>query len=220
MNLFIDIETIPAQVEWVKKEIAVNVSPPGNIKKPESIEKWMSENKESAINNALLKTSFDGSIGEIICISYAAGDMDSVCIGRKLGESERDMLLCFNEEINNLFLLTKTPPVWIGHYICDFDLRFLWQRMKINKIENHIFIPHNSKPWSDNVFDTYYEWSGTQSKGFGSLDSLCKIFGLKQKGDIDGSKIWQAVQDGRYGEIYEYCNDDVDRVRDLYNLIK
>jgi len=224
MNLFIDIETIPTQLDWAIEEIRAKIKPPGNIKKPESIQKWMDENASVEANKAIHKTGFDGSISEIICISYAVDDSAPKCIGRKLGESEKDMLESFFlSASNDLSALSKqaiNSPTWVGHYICEFDLRFLWQRMIINKANScGLMPPKNAKPWSDNVFDTYFEWSGAKSKGFGSLDSLCKIFEIEGKGDIDGSKVWQYVKDGKYEEVFEYCNEDVKKVQQLHGFM-
>jgi len=223
MNLFIDIETIPSQLDWVKSDIKASIKPPGNIKKPESIEKWMAENSEYEADKKLHDTGFDGSVGEIICISYAVDDSEPVCIGRKLGESEKDMLNNFFDSVVSRISENHGKlvlPVWIGHYICEFDIRFLWQRAVINRADTKgLLIPKNSKPWNDNIFDTYFEWSGTKSKGFGSLDKLCKIFGIEGKGDLDGSKVWQYVKDGRYQEVYDYCNEDVKKVKQLHKFM-
>ena len=49
-----------------------------------------------------------------------------------------------------------------------------------------------------------------------SLNKLCQVLNIEQKGDIDGSKVWQAVQDGRIDEVAEYCSKDVERVRAIY----
>jgi len=34
--------------------------------------------------------------------------------------------------------------------------------------------------------------------------------------DIDGSKVWQYVQDGKIREVAEYCAKDVERTRQIY----
>lgn len=220
MNLYIDIETIPTQLEWVKEKIREEIKPPGNIKKQESIDKWMAENSEKKSNEEIHKTGFDGSIGEIICISFAIDDGEIINVGRLMGESEAKLLDKFYAILAENGL-NKYVPIWIGHYICEFDLRFLWQRTVINKANTKgISVPKDSKAWGSNVFDTYYEWSGSKSKGFGSLDLLCKIFGIEGKGDIDGSKVWEYVQAGREKEVFEYCNDDVDKVRQIYKLME
>ena len=44
--VYFDIETIPCQRPEYAAELAEKVSPPGNIKKPESIAAWLEENRE------------------------------------------------------------------------------------------------------------------------------------------------------------------------------
>ena len=221
MNLYIDIETIPSQLDWVKKEIEDGITAPGQYKKPESIAKWLEDNRESAADDEWRKTGLNGALGEIVCISWAFGDDGILEVHRDLGESEADML----EEFFNLLgddLDSRSMrgevirPIWTGHYISGFDLRFIWQRCVINRINPSISIPYNAKPWGGEIFDTLIEWKGVKSTPGGSLDAVCKAMGMDGKGDIDGSKVWDYVKDGRIDEVVEYCKDDVKKVRDLH----
>jgi predicted PolB exonuclease-like 3'-5' exonuclease len=36
------------------------------------------------------------------------------------------------------------------------------------------------------------------------------------KGDLDGSKVWQYVQDGRHEEVAAYCRRDVEATRQVH----
>ena len=43
-----------------------------------------------------------------------------------------------------------------------------------------------------------------------SLDDLCKVLGLPGKPErIDGSKVWEAVKEGRIGDVSRYCESDI-----------
>jgi len=219
MNLYIDIETIPSQQQWVKDEIAKTIAAPAQYKKPDSIAKWLKDNRESAADDKWRNTSFDGSLGEIVAISWATDGGLPKVVSRGLGESEANMLDDFFRSVT-LDLTDKQnvlhEPVWIGHYITGFDLRFLWQRCVLNDVHPTISIPYAAKPWDKAVFDTKIEWSGMQSTGYGSLDMVSKIMGYEGKGDIDGSKVWDYVKDGRIKEVAEYCKDDVEKCRALH----
>ena len=61
-----------------------------------------------------------------------------------------------------------------------------------------------------------WEWCGYNRESKPSLNKLCQVLNIEQKGDIDGSKVWQAVRDGRIDEVAEYCAKDVERVRAIY----
>ena len=43
----------------------------------------------------------------------------------------------------------------------------------------------------------------------GGFDLLCKLVGLRGKGDIDGSMVQDLWEEGRLAEIHEYCRQDV-----------
>ncbi len=63
------------------------------------------------------------------------------------------------------------------------------------------------------------QWTGVKKSGVGSLDAICKAFGHKGKDGMDGSMVWEYAKDGRFDDIFEYCKDDVDMTRFLYNKL-
>lgn len=221
MNLYLDIETIPTQDERVKADIAASIHAPANYKKEEAIQKWFAEHEEEEFDKAYRKTALNGLVGEVICISWALdyGDVQHVYRTSEVG-TEAELLVDFMLGLRKGLALSHTDkliePVWIGHYITGFDLRFLWQRYIIRKVIPTVSIPYNAKPWDKSVYDTKIELSGMQSTGYGSLDEVSKIMGHMPKGDITGATVWDAWLAGRFEDIVEYCDDDVERVRDLH----
>jgi len=221
MKLYIDIETIPTQDERIKADIAASITAPANYKKPEAIQKWFAENEEEEFDKKYRKTSLNGLVGEVICISWAINDEPVQHVYRTSEVStEAEMLVDFMLALRRSLEVPHSDklkqPVWIGHYITGFDLRFLWQRYIIKKIIPVVSIPYNAKPWDKSVFDTKLELTGMQSTGYGSLDEVSKIMGNKPKGDITGATVWDAWLAGRADDIALYCDDDVERVRDLH----
>lgn len=224
--LHIDIETIPSQLQWVKDDIKSKIKPPGNIKKQESIDKWMAENADQAAEEQWLKTSFNGAVGEIVAIAWAFDDDPINGVVRGLGQPESDLINQFNDDLKSVDVTTNGTKhalgkiTWCGHYITGFDLHFIWQRFIVNNIVPWFDIPHNAKPWSDSIFDTCHEWKGDTS-GFGSLDTVAKILGIEGKTDgMDGSQVWPEIQAGNTEKVLEYCKDDVRIARQVYNRIK
>jgi hypothetical protein len=220
MNLYIDIETIPTQRADVKSQIAETIKPPGNIKKPESIDKWMAEKGPSAIDEAWRKTALNGTFGELFCIGFAFDLEAPQIIYRALDGSEKELLEEFFNVLHDKVhaIPGKPQPLrWIGHYITGFDLRFIWQRAVINQVPLTVKIPYDAKPWSDQVYDTKIEWTGNQSTGFGSAADVALALGLSGKTEgMDGSKVWDYVRDGLYGEACEYCQQDVIITRGMH----
>lgn len=217
MNIFLDIETIPAQDAQVRAEIIANIKPPATHKKQETIDAWMKENQESEGDAAWRKTSFDGALGHVCVIGWAIDDEPA----RELHISgihdmpqEILLLAAFSAEIDKVCKARPNErPRFIGHNLIEFDLKFLFQRSIVLNVKPSQQIPFNCKPWDDSVYDTMQRWGAQRGS---SLDKITKACGLDGKGDIDGSMVWDYAKDGRIAEIAEYCKADVDLTRNLY----
>ena len=218
MNIFFDIETVPSQDQATKDEIAASIAPPAQYKKPESIAAWLAENRDAEAEAAWLKTSFDGGAGQVCVIGWAIDDDKPMSrhvadLGR---EEECELLAGFFHSLTSLHSGTNgTIPHLIGHNIIGFDLPFLWKRCMVLGVKPPIWFPRNPKPWSDTVSDTMLLWDATQRAG-GSMDRLCRLFGIEGKGDMDGSKVWPMVKAGDIESVSSYCRGDVERTRAMY----
>lgn len=222
MNLFIDFETIPSQRPDVMERIKSKISPPGTIKKPESVEKWYQENGEAAIENEWRKTALNSTLGEIVSVAWAINDGEVKGIIRSHEGSESVLI---NEFFTQLLNDLKddngyTRPItrWIGHNISGFDIRYLWHRCIVNRIKSPVKIPVDAKPWDGEIFDTMNQWAGFKDRI--SQDDLCFALGIEGKpSDIDGSKVWDFVKAGKLVEVVEYNKDDVFKVREIYKRL-
>jgi len=214
-TIFFDIETIPAQRQDIADYVAATIKPPGTIKLAASIAKWHSESKQDAIDEAISKTSLDGSFGQVCVIGYDFrnnGNPDVI-----YGLDEADVLTRFNSALDNI-----PPSMWsaimiVGHNVSAFDLRFLLQRYMVNNIRPHSIINSaaQAKAWDDCVYDTMTKFAGYGNRI--SLDKLCMALGVPSpKGDMDGSMVGQAVADGRIVEVAGYCQRDVIATRAVY----
>ena len=227
MNIYFDIETIPAQdpvaIELIKADIEkqkLSVKAPSNYKDEEKIASYIKaeiEKLDAEFDATYRKTSFDGGLGEICCIGYAIDDKPPVSI---YGGSEAIILRQFYEDIIGQYNpSSQQRPTFIGHNIVSFDLRFLFQRSVMNNVKPPMIIPFSAKPWDESIFDTMTAWAGFGNRV--SLDKLCKIFNIPLKGseigeEIDGSKVWDFYQAGRIADIARYCEGDVERTRQAY----
>jgi len=219
-TITLDIETIGTEDADVIANIASTITPPGNISKAETIAAWEREKKPALIEEAVKKTSFDGTFGKIICIGWAFDDEPAQAVCK---HDECDVLNAFFDAMNTMASqnnksgsINAIKPVFVGHNVVAFDLRFLWQRCVINGIKPPSFIPFNAKPWDSVVADTMLLWSPERERRI-SLDKLCTALSVKTSKDgMDGSNVWQAYKDGKIAEIAKYCADDVRAVRDCY----
>lgn len=223
MNIFLDLETIPEQPEKeARAAIAKDITHPSTMSKPETIEQWHNGEgkyagiKEAEIDKVYRNTSFDGSKGEVISIAWAVENEEVRCVCRQLGESEATMLREFYDAIHadsNLRI-----PYFVGHYISEFDLKFLFHRSVVLNVNPKFDLGNSGKHGKD-YFDTMIAWAGY--KGRISQDNLCKALGIKGKpDDIDGSKVWDLVKTGNVERVAAYNRDDVSKVRQIYNRLR
>jgi len=211
-TLFIDLETCQAQDTSVINDVVANMKAPATYKKKETIEKWLVDNVASTI----AKTSFDGWVGEIVCIGFAFNDFPAKSLIRTTTMSEKELL----QDFWNLLVDAhgvNFNPLWVAHNV-EFDLPFLYKRMVVNNVKPPIPFPVMPKAWDKQVYCTMH--NSTAGKPGGSLNRISKVLGLGQKTEgIDGSQINQAWLDGRTAEISTYCRQDVELCRAIYKRL-
>src|SRR3989344_8818768 len=174
MNLFLDIETIPAQEKQhdVLKEIHAKKVTDGR-KVSDKFEEY------------LAATSFDGAFGQIICIGYAVDDNPvEVFFG-----DEKQMLKDF-------WQIAKSQQRFIGFNNMDFDLRFIYQRSVVQGVtptKDLSFARYRHDP----IYDIMWEWRKWAREPSVSLDTLAKALGIpsSKDGGIEGKDVWKAYQD-------------------------
>lgn len=227
MNIYLDIETIPTQNPEARAAIAAGITAPANYSKPESIAKWLEENREAEAEKAWRRTSFDGALGQIAVVSVAIDNDAPMTFWSDDWTNHEPAIL---RELFQLIddaravpafgnVRAEREPVFIGHNLVGFDLRFLFQRAVLNGIRPSACIPFQAKPWDSKVYDTMVAWAG--HNGRVSLDKLCSALGLAAKGseigeEIDGSLVWDFVRAGRIADVATYCAADVERVREIH----
>lgn len=217
-DIVFDIETIPSQLPGIREELAAAVQAPAQYKKADSIAQWLAENRGAEAEAAWLRTSFDGGLGQIVCIGWAIDGQEprSVQVDGLGQEAEADMLRCWFAEIGPAYTGSHgTRPVLIGHNHIGFDIPFVWKRCMVHGIRPPAWFPRNPKPWADSVVDTMLLWDQTQRAG-GSMDRLCRLLGIPGKGGISGADVWPMVKAGDIEGVARYCRDDVERTRALW----
>lgn len=235
MNIVFDIETIPVQDPFHIADISAsmdadleraleNVRAPANYKDAEKIDAYVSQAREGlrqghkeAVQAAINKTSFDGGLGQIVCIGWAVNDEPAQVVGVEdlSSASEVGLLETWFRYLGKLHSTSGTRPVLIGHNSNAFDIPFVWKRAMVLGVRPPVWFPRDPKPWGESTFDTMTQWAGTKDRI--SMDRLCKILGIEGKGDgPTGADVWPMVQAGELKEVAAYCMDDVDRTRHIY----
>lgn len=204
-----DIETLPTTDAEVIEQLRATIKPPATHKKLETITAWMAENAESALDELVAKTSFDGMYGRVACIAWSDGCGEILASSSE--HTEREAIELFYAFVNQ-----AKSDTFCGHNIAGFDLPFLKHRSIILGIKppQSLLKAMNAKPWDSCIADTMLMWSSDSQKR-ASMDKLCKAFGIAGKGDFDGSmvaEIWPVDPQ----KVINYCKDDVHRTEAMY----
>ncbi|MDE3023709.1 MAG: hypothetical protein KGI54_17985 [Pseudomonadota bacterium] len=217
MNIYLDIETIPAQdptvLQSIREELSHDFKAPSGLTKEKAaeelgidaekakyiskdsmlarwVERFRDEKLEEVAEEKWRRTSFDGALGHIAVIGYAIDNDDPGSVWNLIPEAdEAEVLSEFFAIIRDSYSPSSDRlPVIVGHNVIDFDLRFIFQRAVILGIEPPAVIPFYARPWDDRVFDTMTRWAGIGNRV--SLDKLCKVLGISQKGaELNGEDI-------------------------------
>ncbi len=211
MNLCLDIETIPA-VEPTESDLKA----PGQYKKPEAIEKYISENKKQLLHSEIKKRSVSIYDNRIICLGYAFNDDEPIGL---TNESEEEILKSFQEAVLEYCKVHGGSPegmTLIGHNIKKFDAPSLYLKACLYGLSTlqSMFYFGRKNMVDTMVLGTYFDY-----KSYVSMDNLCKFFGIEGKNGVDGSMVYGMWKEGRIEEIASYCCDDVKKTRELEKIL-
>jgi len=159
----------------------------------------------------------------VVAISCALRDNDSFRVWSlgEPGEPERDLVKRFFEGIE------KYTPQLVSWNGSGFDLPVLNYRAMLHGV-------HAARFWDMGEDDRDFKWNNYisryhnrhldlmdvlamyQGRGNAPLDQMAQLLGLPGKLGMDGSRVWEAFQQGRIAAIRHYCETDVANTYLLY----
>jgi 3'-5' exonuclease len=216
--VFVDIETLAAGP-------AINpdtLTPPGNLKKKETIEEWYAFSAPIQADKEYRKRSLDSMQGLIICIGVGIGDIEPTYFATEIAdeEHEKEIVGKFSDYLFNSLRSEFASIKFIGHNFRAFDA--LWLKRKCWKYNfNWLCQSINTSKYSGNVDDTMEIWSCDNYQEKAKLTDIAKFLGLGEKLDgIDGSMVHDLFHAGEFQTIWDYCCQDVVLTRTVYNRLK
>lgn len=211
MILYIDTETVPAQRAPVVAWMAARA-----LAKGEAPEDSARTYRDSSLSPVL---------GELAVVSYAIDDNEPITYVRDFTDPDGERALVstvcqslrdLNDDVGGF---ARALHRIVAHNAA-FDRTVLRTRAMVHGEKLHQQIHAlTMKPWESPWFCTQ-EALKADYRGGVSLDAACVAMGIPMlKGEIDGSKVWDAILAGRIKEVAQYCADDVRRVRAVYQRI-
>lgn len=223
-NIFaLDIETIPDEVEMaalMQRGPSRPFEAPSTYKDPAKIADYIAQ-KRAEWEEGLVKTcSIDPAYGNIACISLWDGSCGGSSSLREFGgtdnpDAERAMLADFWKA------MAKVDGIVTFNGL-GFDLRWLLLRSAILRVRpSRTWDTPRYRPWPCcDLMQILAGWERDRWKG---LAEWCRVFRIPCEGKesgMDGSQVYQYVQDGRWDEVEAYCLSDTRATWDLFAVLR
>jgi len=147
----------------------------------------------------------------VLCISCALNTVDGFKVFSLCGEDEARNIYRFFDGIDRY---TPTLVSWNGG---GFDLPVLNHRALVHGLQAARFWELEDRDFKYNNYISRYHSRHTDlmdvltmyGRGGAPLDELAQLLGLPGKLGMDGSKVWEAYQNGGLEDIRRYCETDV-----------
>ena len=205
-TLYLDIETLPA--DWTDEQIDAHAraSVPGNYSKPDSIAKWVEDNRLEQWSRTALDWRYARicAIGMIVQVGH---DVEERAVSMLDARGEFGMLL----ELDGVFS-QYAPDTIVGHNIVGFDLPRLHIAAARNGLVSLARRLADYRGHRHAVVDTMRLAMGMERC---KLADLALALGLDGKSG-DGSQVHDLWLAGRKDEIAAYCLQDVEVTRGVY----
>lgn len=199
-----DIETCPIPLEQLSSSQQRRYEK--DLARLRKREPTLSEEEASKKTRAL-----SGFLGWICCISAVrgrisekrnpSGHQEPVSFTAARPAKEASLLEAFWESIQGF----PKGTLWCTFNGKRFDVPFLTQRTTFHGLEPTRDDLLNTHPYRhDPHIDLSWAWPGSYA-----LDDLCGHLSVSSpKGEMDGSKVGVAVEEGRIQEVSSYCERD------------
>jgi 3'-5' exonuclease len=221
-HLFLKITTIPCQRHSILDDLRSKVTAPAKLSNADSIKKWLEDNREAAAQEALIKTSYDGSLGEIISIAWAFDNDEVRCVDRSLNICESVLLDQFFSGLQEDVLRSpnssdRYAARIVGHNILGFDLRFLFQRAVIHSVQPPFDLGHDNRYNNSRVYDIMVAWAGFNK--YLSLPDLAQALGHHANQSLGAAEVWDCVKNSKIDVVSDLNWSEVSLIRQLFHAM-
>lgn len=221
-DIIFDLETVPVaptqdEIDRREQQIIADIdswTPPGNVKKAETIEAkrqaFIEEQKNrDVVTEYYEEKSFTPAYLEIVAFTLVICERGSGEIGEVITRTGWDCIHTL-PEIFSAHL--KTPPRMVGYNIDGFDKPVLLSALLRNKIQLQPKLGMGYDSWLDlrKVLAGF--------KGKGTLKEYTKLCNLSYQYDDgeDGSMVRRLALAGQWDKLAEYCEGDTINTAEMF----
>ncbi len=203
MTRYFDCETRSTNNPQLIARLKASVQPPGNISKAETLAAWWKDKAPAAQLEAIEATALNGTHGRLASFACAVDDGPVQCV---YGEDETGMLYVARS------FFVEHPGLLVA-FNGEFDLRFLKQRMIINRVPVPTAI-HAALSQRDGFYDPMKEWAGF--RGYIKQVDLEAALGIARDDDLTGADVGTAIDAGDWEAVERHNVADVENLREIY----
>ena len=227
--LYLDIETFGNEPERVEPTLPTRDDVKvGNLKDPAKIEAKIEEALPIMRAEAIAKAHEDhqkewrGNAlksvrGKIICISFAFNDDPVINLSIDDLDKEQDMMRAFEEVIKDIAPAHLQTYV-VAHNGMAFD--FPWLRHRAIKYAlKHLYELLTFSRYDPRAHDTQDLFRGSDYRNYYSMDSVAEFLGFEGKKGMTGADVHDEFLNNNIAGIADYCNNDVEVLRNVYKQI-
>lgn len=212
--LFLDIETTVQDENITEEDLRAVL--PKTIKKEETIQKKLIDDKDALKRAVIKKRSLDPYECKVICISYSFNaEIPQAITGAE--DKILSILQTRCEEHIEEYGGSITGITMVGHNIKKFDAPILYLRACKYNLDGLKQLFHYTKKSTIDTME--YGAYFVHGKMVG-LETLCKYFDIPTpKNEMDGSMVYDFYTQGKIEDISRYCNRDVEALISLYQKL-
>jgi len=210
--LYLDIETIPSGEKLKPSDF----KHPKNYSKQETIYNWYKTEGVAKVEEEYRKRAVSHTKARILCIGYAYDNEEPECLTGTEEEIASGLEKVIRREYGHEYAISL-----VGHNAKSFDFPKIYRMAcKTNNEFLKRFFTVSKRPrYSEMFIDTMELFSFSDKLQMISMNDICEFFGIKGKGDINGSKVYDLFVQDKLDEIYEYCKDDIRMLREVHNKL-
>ena len=210
MNIYIDIETLPAGDPLDP----MTLTPPGNISKKDTLDAWYQDKAPLIAEEKYRARALNSMEGVIFCLGYALGNLEQTKPTQILFGDEKAILGQLEAVIFDDARFAGSLT-WVGWNILTFDIPWIWRKAIQHGFDNlRKVVPHNNRILCSDLMKIW----AADFKDYTKMSAVAAYLGIPHS-SIEGGEVYDLWKAGDTESIYKHCREDIDTVVNIHRRI-